>query len=157
VKNHAHLRAHDVVTALRLAGVEVLLHPGVRGHYSQNWYYTVDAQKKDHLLADVLESKNSDWYLAFHVVNDSVVLHETHPHYANQPLARASAYASRGGSGGSSPYPHTRGAAGGDSHWSELGHAEGQAVLSHLPTGGAQSPDLIDVDAGQSHIGVRRD
>src|SRR5262249_27155523 len=38
-----------------------------------------------------------------------------------------------------------------------LSHAEGQAVLSHLPAGGVQSAELINTDAGESHIGVRRD
>jgi hypothetical protein len=166
--SHRYFYAFEVATALRLAGVEVVLPPGTTWHFGQWWViYHSDPTGKGLRVVDVLDHKNNNWYLACHLVNDAVVLYETHPSHGGRPLLLTRFYNPYGNSFGNfyGGYQFESArlgrAARGDAHWSVSGNSvfsvEGQGFLSHLPVGGPQAPDLITTDADQAHIGVRRD
>ena len=81
-----YLYAADIATALRLAGVDVFLHTGPLWD-SQPWHQHLGGDPKvTHPLIDLLDAKQNGWHLAYHVVNNGIVLYETHPSYANRPL-----------------------------------------------------------------------
>jgi uncharacterized protein YfaS (alpha-2-macroglobulin family) len=163
VRNRA-INSIDLATALRLVDVEVLLHPGTTYYYGYRWQFQhQDQAEKEHRVIDLLDHKYHNWSLVPHLINDVVILTETHPSYANRLLL---------GRAFNPYYGNFYGAYRGYGQQQQLNlrrnfdfsasanavhSAEGQAFLSHLPVGGAQSPVLINTDAGEAHIGVRRD
>src|SRR5262249_27028832 len=73
-----------LATALRLAGIEVMLHPGQYWYHGHYWRFQhSDPAEKEHRLVDLLDHVYNQWRLAWHVVHGDVVLYETHPTHAN--------------------------------------------------------------------------
>src|SRR5262245_45841080 len=173
VRNSKYLYSPQLITLLRLAGVEVMANPVWYAYHGNSWYYqTQDLLKKP--LRDIVEHKHSDYYLVFGLAGDALMMHEMHPSWANiNPMHYYGRYSGRlmyentfnqfagyarsagpGGFGG-------RGGGRGDAHWSVTGNSsnsfvpEGQGFISHMPV--VASAPLIGADADQGHISVRRD
>src|SRR5262245_8942658 len=173
VRNSKYLSSPQLITLLRLAGVEVMANPVWYAYHGNSWYYqTQDLLKKP--LRDIVEHKHSDYYLVFGLAGDALMMHEMHPSWANiNPMHYYGRYSGRlmyentfnqfagyarsagpGGFGG-------RGGGRGDAHWSVTGNSsnsfvpEGQGFISHMPV--VASAPLIGADADQGHISVRRD
>jgi Alpha-2-macroglobulin family/Bacterial Alpha-2-macroglobulin MG10 domain/A-macroglobulin TED domain len=153
-----HLRSnflyHNDLTALfRLVGVDA-----IPGPFTGYW----SARTPDHkaAVASLLDqTENNGWTVTASLVNDTLMLHEYHPQQSQQMLLSQMSQL-QGFSGGYGP--GGRGGARGDAHFSRIsGNSsqsfapEGQAVMSHLP--GGPPIQLIDADADQGHIFVRRD
>lgn len=165
------LYSPHLIALLRAAGVEVAPNPVWYAYHGNSWYCnTPDLLKKT--VREVVEHKHGDYYLVFGLAGDSLMMHEMHPSWVNvNPAHYYARYSNRlyytnGLQNQFAGYERSgpgRGFAGrGDSAWSVSGNSvnsiipEGQAFISHLGGPGAAAP-LIDADADQGHIDVRRD
>lgn len=154
VVSSRHLYAYRGMGAmLKLAGVDILP-MAIQGY----WYMPVPDPKVP--VVSFLDHAHSGWTLSFSLLHDTLVLQEYHPTHARSMQFQSAAFNQLGYLGGYGM--NSRMTARGDSHFSRVsGNSsqsfapEGQAVASHMPIG--QPVPLIDADADQGHIFVRRD
>ncbi len=174
VKQHTYLYSPQLITLLRLAGVEVMQNPVWYAYHGNSWYYHIgDNLKKP--LREIVEHKHGEYYLVFGLAGDALMVHEMHPSWANiNPMSyygryynrfnQFGMYESNLGYGRTGRNMDFGGRGRGDAHPSMISgnssHSfipEGQGFISHMPIGPAVSAPLIDADPDQGHINVRRD
>ncbi len=182
-----YLYLQDIVGLMRLAGIEVHMHPLWHQYNGQNWVINLGSNLKMP-LRDVVKHKNNEFYLAFSIAGGALMVHEMHPSWVNvNPMIYANRnynqfqYLNQLGYG---RYYTNQGLLGGglgglgggglqgfggmsrDLARSISGNSsgsffpEGQGFLSHVPPQGAIGPApvaLINTDPDQGHIEVRRD
>jgi len=171
VRSNKYLRSNDLVGLLRLAGLEIQLNPFWYAYHGQSWHYPVQDVKAP--LRQVVLAKHGEYYLVFGSIGETLMLHEMHPSWVNiNPMQYANRYYNRLGYASNLGYGRNSMEMGnmarGDAHRSFTSgnssnsfRPEAQGFISHMPApnqpGGGQPVPLIDADADQGHIGVRRD
>jgi hypothetical protein len=166
VREPNYLNSINLAALLRVAGVNVHLLNAHFHSYGHNWnYHLKDGKALQRPLVDVVEQSINQWTVTCHLHNNVLYLAEHHPDI-RQHLERNFGMQQWNQNGNLQMLLQERrlgkeSMARGDSHRSVSGNAshsvEGQAFLSHMPAQGAPPVTLIDADADQSHIMVRRD
>ncbi|MBY0525447.1 MAG: hypothetical protein K2R98_18720 [Gemmataceae bacterium] len=164
---NTNLNAYNVVTLLRLAGVEAQVNALYHNYYGYNWHF-LNLKPADHKLTllEIIERPYSEYRLTYELHNNTLFLAETHPNYANANLAlryfNRNQYMNNMNFQLQNQMYQERGSnrmARGDAHHSVSGNSmhsvEAQGFVSHMPAVGG--PALIDADPGQGHIYLRKD
>jgi uncharacterized protein YfaS (alpha-2-macroglobulin family) len=163
-----YLNSANLATLLRVAGVNVQPLNAHFHNYGYHWnYHLKDAKVLQRPLVEVVEQPINQWTVTCHLHNNVLYLAEHHPEL--RQLARNLGVQHLQQWNQNANLQNVlqerrlgkESMARGDSHRSVSGNAshsvEGQAFMSHLPAQGAPPVTLIDADADQSHIMVRRD
>jgi hypothetical protein len=161
-----YFNSYHMTTALHLAGIETMVNPAVVYYQGYNWRAQYPAPAGLAIrLSDVFDQRFNDWRLTGQMVNDVLILTESHPTVTPRAYMLSSFSPYQNSLGGYGGYGFARSAGrfigNRDLAWQVSGNSmhsvEGQAMLSHLPQGGPMVPELLNTDPDQSHIGVRRD
>lgn len=180
VKNSKYLYSTQLLTLLRLAGIEIMQNPVWYAYHGNSWAYHITNDNHKVSLRQIVEHKSGEHYLVFGQAGDALMIHEMHPSWANiNPMTYYGRYSNRfmyqnNGFDQFSGYGRSmrnmefgRGGGRADASPSISGNSSGsfmpeaQGFISHMPIGpGGGQPvntPLIDADPDQGHIAVRRD
>ena len=143
-------------------------------YHGNSWHYhTQDLLKKP--LREIVEHKHGDYYLVFGLAGDALMMHEMHPSWVNiNPMHYYGRYCGRMYENGFNQFAgYGRHAGPGMASAAAAGPAATPTTRSPATAAAASSPrgrgssrtcrsagasaPLIDADADQGHISVRRD
>ena len=140
-----YLYSYDIATMLRLSGMKASA--GYRG----NWHARLDKKEKakTHLIWELLDVERNSWRLNYFLLNDTLVLMESHPNYGSYGYWGNLAwnYVDYNGFNARADARHS---VSGNAFYS----VSGQSFISHMPSGMAPA-ELIGADTAD--VTVRRD
>ncbi len=165
--SNKYLSVADIATLLHLAGLEVRPNWNYFMNYGYNWISPLADEERGRItLVQVLDRRASnEWRLSYQLSQNTILLGEMHANqlYYGRRYYGFNAWGNQWNNG--LMFQQMNGnqfMARGDAHRSLIasGNAmhsvEAQGFVSHLPAQGAPV-ELINTDADQSHINVRRD